>query len=169
MKDFRNTAGSNEIEKGNHQHKEIQRKERNPKKSEINYLTLIGSLSTTSFRLSWNEHLSKIRSSCSKKLGVILRCKSLLPDESILPLHLSCIRPVLEYACPLFVGGPKSRIAPLQEIQNRAVRAAPLAPLAKTPQLIQERFEVTSMSVSYKYMRKTSSKELSKLNPDRAK
>ena len=87
----------------------------------VDTLRLLGG--NFSLDLSRTAHLSKIRSSCSKKLGVILRCKSLLPDESILPLHLSCIRPVLEYACPLFADAPKSHIAQLQRIQNRAVRA----------------------------------------------
>lgn len=120
--------------------------------------------------LSWTEHLSKIRSSCNKKLGVILRCKSLLPDDSILPLFNSCIRPVMEYACPLFAGAPKSHIAPLQHIQNRAVRAATSGNTkAKTPQLIQERFDVASMSVFYKYLYNPPSEELSKLVPDKAK
>ena len=45
-----------------------------------------------SLDLSWTEHLGKIRSSCSKKLRVILRWKSLLPDESFLPFFIFCIR-----------------------------------------------------------------------------
>ena len=49
-------------------------------------------------------------------------------------------KPVIEYACPLFPGSPKSHIAPLQQIQNRAVRAATSDDTkAKTPQLISER------------------------------
>ena len=120
--------------------------------------------------LSFTEHLSKIRSSFYKKLGVILRCKSLLPDDSILPLFTSCIRPVMQYAYPLFAGAPKSHIAPLQHIQSRSVRAATFGNTkAKTPQLIQERFDVASMSVFYKYLYNPTSEELSKLVPDKAK
>jgi hypothetical protein len=44
--------------------------------------------------LSWTEHLSKIRSSCNKKLGVTLRCKSLLSDDfysaTFQYLHQNC-------------------------------------------------------------------------------
>ena len=76
----------------------------------------------------------------------------------------------MEYACPLFIGAPKSHIAPLQHIQNRAVRAATSGNTkAKTPQLIQERFDVASMSVFYKYLYNPPSEELSKLVPDKTK
>ena len=117
--------------------------------------------------LSWTEHLIKIRSSCSKKLGIILRCKNLLPDESILPLFISCIRPVMEYACFLLAGALKSRFTPFQRILNQAVRAAASDNTkAKIRQLIQERFDVAFLLVFYKYMYNPPSKELV---PDRAK
>ena len=98
--------------------------------------------------LSWSEHTSKIKSFCSKKLGVILACKILIPDESILPLFILCIRPVIEYACPLCADAPKSRIAPHQKIQNRAVNGATSGKTkAKTPQLVQDHFHVGFLQV----------------------
>ena len=120
--------------------------------------------------MSWTEHLSKIRSSCSKNLGVILRCKGLLPDESVLPLFISYIKPVMEYACPLFAGALKSHIAPLQQIQNKAIHVATSEnSKAKTTQLTREHLNVASMLVFYKYMYNPQSEELSKFVPDRAK
>ena len=38
--------------------------------------------------LTWDDHLSRVWSSCYRKLRGILRYKSLLPDDSILTLHV---------------------------------------------------------------------------------
>jgi hypothetical protein len=114
--------------------------------------------------LSWNNHLDRVRTSCARKLGVTLRCKNLLPSSSIIPLYKSCIRPIAEYGCPLFAGAPKTLLAPLQKIQNRANRAG----CASTQELLQplnERFDVASMAVFYKYMNSPPSDELSRIVP----
>jgi len=74
------------------------------------------------------------------------------------------------YARPLFGGAPKSRIASLQWIQNRAVRASTSSStIAKTPQLIQESFDVMFVSVFNRCMNNPWSEELLELVPDTVK
>ena len=61
------------------------------------------------------------------KLEVIQRYKSILSDESIQTPFISCIRPVMEYACHLFAGSPKSHITLLQQIEIEQFVQQPLA------------------------------------------
>ena len=72
--------------------------------------------------LKWNTHVDEIVSKASKRLYFLRACrKANLPAEVGLTTYLTKIRPLLEYASPIWGGIPKYLADDLQRIQNRAM------------------------------------------------
>ena len=76
--------------------------------------------------LRWNCHVAKI-----SKLYFLRQLKRAnIPAKNLLIFYLACIRPVMEYACPVFHNAlPAYLSAELEQLQKRAMRIIfPFAP-----------------------------------------
>ena len=74
--------------------------------------------------LKWNMHTSELRRKCSSCLCFLRQLKrsGVIPNELVL-FHVTCIRPVLEYASPVFHRFLPNYISEdLERIQRRTLR-----------------------------------------------
>ena len=73
--------------------------------------------------LKWNSHIDYIVKKSSKKLySLRLLKRSVVEPENILKVYLSTIRPVLEYAIPIWKSIPDYLSDRVESIQRRALR-----------------------------------------------
>jgi hypothetical protein len=79
---------------------------------------------TISNDLSWNTHVDNIVSKTGKRLYVLYQLKrSGISQNDLLKVYLSVIRPVVEYACPVWhTCLPKYLSNNLETIQKRALK-----------------------------------------------
>ena len=73
--------------------------------------------------LKWNSHASSVLKKAKKRIYHIRACKKAhLPDEVGLTTFTTKIRPLLEYACPIWGGIPDYRSLELQRVQDRCFK-----------------------------------------------
>lgn len=74
--------------------------------------------------LKWNTHLSEITRKVSSRLYFLRQLKRARVDSNeLLTFYMTCIRPVAEYACPVFHNSlPKYLSDELENLQKRAFR-----------------------------------------------
>lgn len=85
--------------------------------SEYKYLGVI-----ITHNLSWSSHIDYICNKSLKKLGYLRRTLRNSPKETKLMLYKSLIRPVLEYASPVWSPYKHMEINQIEGIQKKAVR-----------------------------------------------
>ena len=71
--------------------------------------------------LSWNEHISSLAKSATRKIGFLFRSKRFFTPLHLLTLYKARIRPCLEYGSHLWRGASKYSLATLDTIQKRAI------------------------------------------------
>ena len=74
--------------------------------------------------LKWNVHISEIIRKVSSRLYFLRQLKRAnVPTKELLTFYVTCIRPVTEYACPVYHNGlPKYLSDDLERLQKRALR-----------------------------------------------
>ena len=73
--------------------------------------------------LKWNSHISSILKKANKRICHVRACKKAhLPDEVGLTTYTTKIRPLLEYACPIWGGIPDYLSLELQRVQDRCLK-----------------------------------------------
>ena len=73
--------------------------------------------------LKWNKHVDEITRKANKRLYHLRQCrKSQLPIEVGLTTYISKIRPVLEYAWPVWAGLPEYLQQEIERVQRRSLR-----------------------------------------------
>lgn len=93
--------------------------------------------------LKWNTHVYQIVRKASKKLFHLRECRrSNLPVEIGLTTYISKIRPILEYASPVWGGLPKYLEEEIEQIQTRSMKIIGL-PKNHLPTLSERRDEAT--------------------------
>ena len=65
--------------------------------------------------LTWTDHVNEVFSSCARRIGMLRRLRRILPNTAIRRIYIGSIRPILEYACPVWCGGPIAKLVKLQE------------------------------------------------------
>ena len=72
--------------------------------------------------LKWDVHVAKIISKASSRLYILRRLKHHgLPYSDLLTVYLSIVRPLMEYATPVWAGGiTKKQEEDIERIQKRA-------------------------------------------------
>lgn len=73
-------------------------------------------------RLNWSTHVDYLRRTCGRRLHLLRRLRSLVPQNDLLRIYQAIIRSLLEYASPLFIGVNKKHTKILQLMQKRALR-----------------------------------------------
>ena len=74
--------------------------------------------------LGWNCHVAEISKKVASRLYFLRQLKRAnIPAKDLLIFYLACIRPVMEYACPVFHNAlPAYLSAELEQLQKRAMR-----------------------------------------------
>ena len=74
--------------------------------------------------LKWDKHVEKIRKKASKRLYFLSQFKrAKVQSKDLLEFYVTCIRPVLTYACEVFNFNLQEKLkSSLERIQKRAMR-----------------------------------------------
>lgn len=72
--------------------------------------------------LSWSNHIDYICGKALKKLGYIRRSLSDAPKDTKLVAYRTLIRPILEYASPVWNPYKHCEINPVESVQRKAIR-----------------------------------------------
>ena len=59
--------------------------------------------------LSW-QHVDKVYTSCARRIGMIRRLRRKLHPVVLKRIYLGAVLPKLEYACPVWCGGPTQKL-----------------------------------------------------------
>ena len=65
--------------------------------------------------LTWTDHVNELFSSCARRIVMLRRLRRILPNAAIQRIYVGSIWPILEYACPVWCGGPIAKLVKLQE------------------------------------------------------
>jgi hypothetical protein len=92
-------------------------------------------------RLTWATHIDQVRKKASQRLGVLgplLNRSSGLSIRNGVLLYRQLIRPMMEYACPVWRSAARSHIRKLQVFQSKCLRIATSAPWYMSNRKIHE-------------------------------
>ena len=81
-------------------------------------------------RLTWSKHIAQVRKKAAQRLGTLgplLNRRSLSIRNGVV-LYKQLIRPMMDYACPVWRFAARSRITKLQVLQFKCLRIATSAP-----------------------------------------
>ena len=94
--------------------------------------------------LKWNTHIEETTKKACKRLFYLRECRwANLPSEVGLTCYKTKIRPVLEYAAPVWAGLPQYLIDEIENIQARSLRTLNV-PSDTVPPLKQRRDTFTT-------------------------
>jgi hypothetical protein len=82
-------------------------------------------------RLTWLKHIDQVRKKAAQRLGILgplLNRRSGLSTRNGVLLYKQLIRPLMDYACPVWRFAPRSYIKRLQVVQSKCLRIATNAP-----------------------------------------
>jgi hypothetical protein len=82
-------------------------------------------------RLIWSTHIDQVRKKASQRLGLLgplLSRRSGLSIRNGVLLYRQLIRPMMDYACPVWRSAARSHIRKLQVLQSKCLRIATGAP-----------------------------------------
>jgi hypothetical protein len=92
-------------------------------------------------RLTWSTHIEQIRKKASQRLGVLgplLNKRSGLSFRNGVLLFRQLIRPMMDYACPVWRFAARCHIRKLQVLQSKCLRIATDAPWDMSSRQIHE-------------------------------
>jgi hypothetical protein len=78
-------------------------------------------------RLTWSTHIDQVRRKASQRLGVlgpVLNRRSGLSIRNGVLLYRQLIRPMMDYACPVWRSAARCHIRKLQVLQSKCIRIA---------------------------------------------
>ena len=127
-------------------------------------ITLLGV--TISNTLSWSRNISTIAKKTARRIYILGRTKSLLPLNVRIIVYKSYIRPLMEYASPIWSGAGVSSLRLLDKLQRKALRLLNIDdPRGAGIQPLAHRRDVASLCVFYRHIFLKPSVELSSLMP----
>ena len=89
------------------------------------------------------------RTTISKKLGVLFRCKQYFNSDQLFKLYTGFIRPCLEYCSHIWGSSPYTSL--LDRIESKAIRLIGDPSLTSTLDPLSLRRKVASLSLFYRY------------------
>ena len=127
-------------------------------------ITLLGV--TISNTLSWAQHISGIAKKTAKRLYILGRARNLLPQQARIVIYKAYIRPLMEYASPVWNGAGTSSLKMLDRLQKKAIRLLRIEePLKAGIVPLEHRRNVASLCVFYRHFLLQPSIELSNIIP----
>ena len=94
---------------------------------------------------SLTEHILSKAKSAGRLVSMLTRNKHFFSAKARHQLYITCIRPLMEYACPLFVSSSEYALAALDKIDARARRLFPAIPM----DTLRLRRDVAGLSMLY--------------------
>ena len=85
-----------------------------------NSITLLGVTITKT--LSWSQHITCIAKKTAKRLYILGRSRNLLPHQAPITIYKAYIRPLMEYASPIWNGAGITSLKLLDRPQKKALR-----------------------------------------------
>jgi hypothetical protein len=82
-------------------------------------------------RLTWSKHIDQVKKKTAQRLGTLgplLNRRNSLSIRNGVLLYKQLIRPMLDYACPVWRSAARSHIKKLQVLQSKFLRIATNAP-----------------------------------------
>jgi hypothetical protein len=82
-------------------------------------------------RLTWSKHIDQVKKKAAQRLGILgplLNRRSNLSIRNGVLLYKQLIRPMMDYACPVWRSAARSHIKKLQVLQSKCLRIATNAP-----------------------------------------
>jgi hypothetical protein len=82
-------------------------------------------------RLTWSTHVDQVRKKASQRLGVLgplFNRRSGISIRNGVLLYRQLIRPMMDYACPVWRSAARSHIRKLQVLLSKCLRIATGAP-----------------------------------------
>ena len=92
--------------------------------------------------LTWSDHISSVYTACSRMIGILRRLDGTIRSPAMKRIYTAVIRPRMEYACPVWSGGPTGCLQGLQDSFAKR-HSLSLPPLEK-------RFEYHMLVLFYK-------------------
>ena len=72
--------------------------------------------------LTFNEHIQYIKGKVSRGFGILIRCRALFKQKTLLTLYNSFLYPYLNYCTPVWANTLDTYLKPIVVLQNKAVR-----------------------------------------------
>ena len=107
--------------------------------------------------LSWQQHVDKVYTSCARRIGMIRRLRRKLHPVVLKRIYLGAVLPKLEYACPVWCGGPTQKLIKMHA--NFCRRNGTALPS------LQTRFDYHTLVMFYKIHTKQAPSYLTSLLP----
>jgi len=103
-------------------------------------------------KLLYNDHIHRLATSSSRALGLISRTASQLREDFRARLYKALVRPLMEYASPIWCGTGKNHLKELEQVQHRAFKLLRLTnPLAHNLAPLQLRYQTASILLFRKH------------------
>jgi hypothetical protein len=77
---------------------------------------------TISDNLNWKTHINNIAHKAAWAVSYLRRASRIVSSKALATIYKSHIRSVMEYACPIWMGGPKESLDRLDRVQAKAVK-----------------------------------------------
>ena len=130
-------------------------------------ITILGV--TTTKTLSWSQHITCIAKKTIKHLFILSCSRNLLPHQAHITIYKAYIRPLMEYASPIWNGAGTTSLKLLDRLQKKALRLLKIdEPLKFGIVPLSHRINVTSLCVFYHHIFLQPSIELADILPSEA-
>lgn len=74
-------------------------------------------------KLTWSDHINSLQKTISSTCGMLWKLSKFLPRNALLTMYHAFVQSKLQYLVSLWGAAAKSRLKPLQTIQNRCLKA----------------------------------------------
>ena len=72
--------------------------------------------------LTWSNHIDKVYERCAQRVGILRRLRRTFPSRALRRIYVGAVLPIMEYACPVWSGGPVAKLIHLHESFCRCTR-----------------------------------------------
>ena len=107
--------------------------------------------------LTWSNHIDKVCERCAQRVGILRRLRRTFPSHVLRRIYVGAVLPIMEYACPVWSGGPVAKLIHLHDSFCRRIQTS-LPPL-------QKRFDFHTLALFYKMRKNLTPSYLSSLMP----
>ena len=59
--------------------------------------------------LTWSNHIDKVYEGCAQRAGILRRLRRTFPSRTLRRIYVGAVLPIMEYACPVWSGGPVAK------------------------------------------------------------
>ena len=66
--------------------------------------------------LTWSNHIDKVYERCAQRVGILRRLRRTFPSRALRRIYVGAVLPIMEYACPVWSGGPVAKLIHLHEL-----------------------------------------------------